>query len=546
MLARELDQGFARTHEEIDNLLRALDGRFVPPGPGNSPDRNPAALPTGRNMYVMNPEEVPSRPSWEIGKTLVGQLLEQQLESKGHYPGKVGFTLNSFATFQDYGVMESQILYLMGVRPVWDSRNLVVDVELIPAKELGRPRIDVFIAGLSYYRDMLPTRMRFLDKAVRLVAGLEEEGNRVYEHSIRVREELESQGLDPEKAAILSRARIFGYPPGQYGSASYYYLVEKSGEWKDREELINIYLDQVRYAYTDGLWGEEAPLAYDRHIQGTEVLLRSWSDRTRSPLSNKYDWYHGGSLSLAIKHLTGKEPEFFLSDVRDPDRTRMVNAEDALRQDFRVRLLNRKWIEGMMKEGYAGADQIAKHVSNTMGWKIMREKSISDDLWEEIVKIYLRDSRNLHIREWFEAENPFALQELTEILLETIRKGYWQASEENIQTITSAYVESVARHGPSNGLMSGGNRDLEKFVQERLAAPGSRTSPETIAAYQAQLSRSRADDTQVSGQVMQDVAAGVHDDRVARIALFLGAMGLLILTGFVGKLAFNLRSVRRT
>ncbi len=484
-LALRLKEDFAQTHNEVDNLLAALDGKFIPPGPGNSPDRNPAVVPTGRNMYVMNPEEVPTRPSWELGKQLVDQLLAGQLKAKGRYPRKIAFTLNSFATFQDYGVMESQILYLMGVRPVWDERNLVADLELIPAADLGRPRIDVFISSLGYYRDMLPTRMRLLDKAVRLVAAHEEDNNQVYENSLRVKVELEQQGITPQKAAILSRARIFGGPPGQFGSAGYYYLVEKSGEWDSREELMSTYLGFSRHVYTEGLWGEDASETYNRHIQGTDVLLRSWSDRTRSPLSNKYTWYKGGSLSLAIKHLTGKEPEWFLSDVRDPDRAAMVRAEDALRKDYRVRLFNRKWIEGMMKEGYAGADQIAVHVSNTMGWKIMREGSVSDDIWEEIVDIYLRDKRNLNIREWFEAENPFALQEIAEILLETVRKGYWEPDERVLREIATEYARSVARHGEGGGLRGGGNEKLEAFVEKVLSAPGIRELDTLLAEFQA-------------------------------------------------------------
>ncbi len=484
-LAGRLKTDFSQTDNEIANLLNAFDGKFIPPGPGNSPDRNPAVVPTGRNMYVMNPEEVPTRPSWEIGKQLVDQLLRQQLKANGRYPHKVAFTLNSFATFQDYGVMESQILYLMGVRPVWDERNLVADLELIPATELARPRIDVFISTLGYYRDMLPTRMRLLDKAVRLVAAHKEEGNLIYENSLIVKAELEKQGIASQKAAMLSRARIFGGPPGQIGSAGYYYLIEKSGEWDSREELMGTYLGFSRYVYTEGIWGEDAPETYNRHIQGTDVLLRSWADRTRSPLSNKYTWYKGGSLSLAIKHLTGKEPEWFLSDVRDPDQARMVNAEDALRKEYRVRLFNRKWIEGMMKEGYAGADQVAVHVSNTMGWKIMRENSVSDDIWEEIVEIYIRDKRNLNIREWFEAENPFAFQEITEILLETVRKGYWEPDESTLLEMATEYARSVARHGEGGGLRGGGNKKLEAFIESILSAPGSRELDSLLAEFQA-------------------------------------------------------------
>lgn len=163
----------------------------------------------------------------------------------------------------------------------------------------------------------------------------------------------------------------------------------------------------------------------------------------------------------------------------------MVDAEDALRREYRVRLFNRKWIEGMMKERYAGADQIAVHVSNTMGWKVMRENSVSDDIWEEIVDIYVRDKRNLRIRDWFEAENPHAFQELAEILLETVRKGYWQPDKATVREIATEYARSVARHGKSGGLRGGGNTKLEEFVESVLQAPGDNALLALLAEYQA-------------------------------------------------------------
>ncbi len=485
--ARQLQEGFAKTHQELDNLLAALSGRFIPPGPGNSPDRNPGVVPTGRNMVVMNPEEVPSRPSWEIGKQLVEQLLAQQLKTKKRYPRKVAFTLNAFATFQDYGVMESQILYLLGVRPVWDDRHRVIDVELIPAAELGRPRVDVFISALGYYRDMLPTRMRLLDKAVRLVATLAEPDNPVHRNSVQVREELQRLGIDRRRAEALSLARIFGAPPGQIGNPGYYYLVERSGQWGSRDDLLKTYLSYSRYVYTDGLWGHDAPEAYNRQIQGSEVLLRSWSDRTRSPLSNKYDWFVGGSLSLAIQKLTGQTPEWFLSDVRDPDRAALRVAEDALARDYRVRLFNRKWIEGMMREGYAGADQIAVHVANTMGWKIMRDGSVSDDTWNEIAAIYVRDKLGLSLRQWFEAENPFAFQDMSEVLLESQRKGYWNAEPGLLREIAAQYARSVVRHGEGGGLRGGGNLQLEQFVAQALKSAHAAALDQLATQYESRL-----------------------------------------------------------
>lgn len=486
-LAADLNRRFAETRQEIDNLLAAFDGRFIPPGPVNSPIRNPGSVPTGRNLYMLNPEEVPTKPSWELGKKLVDETLERALKQNGKYPAKIGFDLRPHATFRDFGVMEAQILYMLGVEPVWDERNLVNEVRLIPADALKRPRIDVFIAPGSLYEQNLPGRLELIDKAIRLVAELDEENNAIRANSERVRGELEQKGIAPDRAQALSRARIFGVEPGQYGSPGYSSFVQRSGLWSSREEVIEQYLAEVKHVYTKGIWGEKAPEAYDRQIQGTDTILRSWSDHMTSPLANKYAWLHGGSLALAVKHLTGKEPEYLLSDVRDFDKAGMIRAEDALAREFRVRLFNRKWIEGMMKDGYAGADQVSVMVTNAMGWEVVREGSIPQHTWKEIEAIYVRDTLGLSIREWFEAENPFAFQEMTATLLESIRKGYWKADAETTRRLAEAYARSVVRHGENGGLRTGGNTPLQGFVGRSLNNAGTPELAGLLTQYHAKL-----------------------------------------------------------
>ena len=259
------------------------------------------------------------------------------------------------------------------------------------------------------------------------------------------------RGIPADKAAKLSTARMFGHAPGGYGNANYYYLVERSGSWESREDLVKAYLSNAQYAYADGVAGELAPEAYEEAMRGTEIVMRNWTDPVRSPLSDKYMWFQGGSLALAVKYVTGKEPEFRISDVRDPDASRTVRAEDALMADFRVKLFNRKWIEGMKKEGYAGADQVATMVDNAFGWEIMREGSVRADVWDEIKKVFVDDKYDLRVREWFEAENPFAFQELTEVMLEAVRKGFWKADDATVKAIAEAYADSVRRHGEGHG-----------------------------------------------------------------------------------------------
>ncbi len=450
-----------------------MEGKFIEPGPSGNPERNPSVVPTGRNMYVMNPEELPSRASWELGTKLIRDYLQNELDTKGRYPGKIAFSLVPFAAYSDFGIIESQILYLIGVRPAWDAKNRVRDVELIPAAELGRPRIDVFLSARSIYRDELPSLMKLLDKAIRLVASLNEKDNRVYQNSQATRKALEAKGFSSPKAQTLSKARMYGAEPDEILDAHnwFFYLTERSGEWENREDLLDVYLQNSKHVYTQGAWGDMAPEAFDSTIQGTDLILKSWYDNRDFVLSNKFAWWVDGTLSLAIKHLTGKEPDYLFVDVRDTDEAQIVDSGAVVQKDFRARLTNPKWIAGMQKEGYAGGNIIAKNIDNLMGWEIMREDSIADSNWNDLTDVYLRDRHQLGLRHWFDTTNPHAFQKLSVTLLETIRKDFWKADDATRLEITAAYAESVVKHGRSSGVREGGNDKLETFIDETLSAP---------------------------------------------------------------------------
>lgn len=486
-LAADLNVRFRKTTDEIDNLMAAFEGRYIEPGPVNSPIRNPGAVPTGRNLYMLNPEEVPTRPSWELGKKLIDEMFARSLKEKGRLPEKIAFDLRPHATFRDFGVMEAQILHCLGVEPVWDDRDLVNDVRVVPAEALGRPRVDVFIAPGGLYALNLPGRLELIDKAVRMVAALKEKGNAVAANTERVRGELVAKGLEPARADALSQARIFGVQPGEYGSPGSSAYIQQSGSWTTREEVIDHYLAHAKNVYTKGHWGEPAPEAYDRQMQGTDTVLRSWSDHMTGPLANKYMWLHGGQLAAAVERVTGKKPDYLLSDVRDFDKAGVVRAEDALAREFRVRLFNRKWIEGMMKEGYAGADQVAAMVDNAMGWEVVREGSVPRQTWEKIDSVFVKDELDLSIRSWFESENPFAFQELTSTMLESIRKGYWKADAETARRLAEAYARSVIRHGDNGGLRSGGNGPLRQYVERALVNAGSADLADLGNRYHARI-----------------------------------------------------------
>lgn len=479
----DLNERFKQTDDEIENLLRGLDGRFVPPGPGNSPIRNPNAVPTGRNMYLLNPEEVPTKPSWELGKKLVDQMIVQYREKHGEYPTKYGFDLRSSATYRDYGVMEAQILYLMGVEPVWDEKGLVNDVRLLEREKLGRPRVDVFIAAGSWYESNLPTRLQLWDKAVRLVASADEPENLIARNNKATQQKLIASGISPERAEVLSRGRIFGIAPGRELGGALSYRVLRSGDWESREQIADSYLATHKNIFTEGAWGEPAEEAYNQTIQGTHTVVRSWSDHMTGPLASRYTWLHGGALCLAVERMTGKRPEYYFSDVRDPDKASMIGAEDALRREYRVRLFNRKWLEGMMKEGYAGADHMRFMVSNSFAWEVMRPGSVGNDNWQEMKNVLIDDKLNLGLKDWFEKNNPYAKQDAMAVMLEAIRKGYWTADEATQRELANEYAANVARHGLSGNIVSGGNRSLHEKVEQLLKESTDRDDRAQFANY---------------------------------------------------------------
>ncbi len=484
---RRIHGKLLQADREVTGLLRGLDGRYVLPGPGPDPIRNPASIPGGRNLYGLNPEEIPTRPSWEVAKTLVEALLAHRR------PEKVGIDLNGMNTMRDFGVMEGQILYLLGVEPVWDENELVIDVKLIPRQTLGRPRVDVFVALGGTYKENFPSRVKLLDKAVRLASRAEEADNQVRAGTRAQERSLVSRGFSEARAKALSFARIFGTKPGEVSGTKILDLVPRSGAWEDDDEITSVYLDSMGYVYTGDIQGERIDGLYESAVQRTDTILRVWASNMTSQLSNHHAYEYLGGLSMAVKALTGREPSAFIADVRDPDGARMRTFEEVLTTNLHSELLNRRWIEGMQEHDYAGAGMMSELVKNTFGWDVTRSSSVSEAVWGEIDEIYLKDRYELGLADWFQKVNPHALQEITATMLEAIRKGLWNADDATRKRLSRLFAESVVRDGPSAGLVTGGNRPLEEEVRKALDAPGDRN---LATAFTEAMTKSRGESPQ--------------------------------------------------
>jgi cobaltochelatase CobN len=485
-----LQKAFAASAQEIPRTLRALRGGYVSPGGGGDPVRNPGALPTGRNLYGINPGEVPTRAAWDVGVQLAKDLLDREQKRLGRWPRKVGFTLWNTEVIRQNGTDLAQILYLMGARPLWDHNNIVSEVELIPATELQRPRVDVVIQAASLFRDTFPDRMELLDKAARLVIEHGDGENYLAQHTARIERELKQAGLAARDARLFAAARVFGNSVGGYGTG----LVdgiERSGSYNDTKTLTSDYVARLGAIYTAGApWGANAPGVYEQALQGTDAVALSRSTNVVSPLTLDHYFEYLGGMTMAVRDIDGASPETYIADVRDIDRPAMETLQESLTRDLRGKFWNPRWIREQQDEGFSGAVEITQTATNLFGWQITKPEAVSEYVWDEVERVYVEDAHSLGLPEWFDRENPYAFQNLTAVLLESARKGYWKPTTEILQTTANAYARSVGTHGPAGDSRTVDNFPLQSFVTKQLRAPGNQQGIELTSLYDKALAQS--------------------------------------------------------
>jgi cobaltochelatase CobN len=247
---------------------------------------------------------------------------------------------------------------------------------------------------------------------------------------------------------------------------------------------------------------------YEEALRGTDTVLRVWASNMTSQLSNHHAYEYLGGLSMAVKAVTGNEPQAFITDVRDPNGARVRDFDEVLATNLHSELLNKSWIEGLKQHDYAGAGHIAELVRNSFGWSVTRPGSVSQEAWGEIYNVYIKDSYHMGLNDWFEHVAPHALQEVAATMLEASRKGVWNASREQVETLARIYADSVARHGDSGGLVSGGNTRLADYVSKTLEASGAADGTKLAQAMRDALQKSSttAGAGKVSGKKLDEVS----------------------------------------
>jgi len=360
-LAIDYANRIAACNIEIPRILDALEGKYIPPGPNGDPIRNPDALPTGKDLCTFDARLIPTKEAWEVGKELTDQLLAQHINETGDYPRKVAFLLWSIETSRHQGVMESEILYLLGVKPVWDKKGRVKKVELINSSELGRPRIDVMVTTSGVYRDMFSGKIKLIDKAVRLAAQSNdtEYPNYVKEHSELINQTLIDAGYNESVAHNLSMARIFSPPPDSY-TPGLQNAIPASDTWDDTEKLAELYIERMGYVYGEDTWGEHLTDLFTQNLDGVEVCVFSRSSNVYGVLDHPMVATYFGGLSLAVKSVSGNAPDMYINNLREQNNPRVETLSYFLNRELRTRYFNPRWIEGMMEHGYDGTRYMAQ------------------------------------------------------------------------------------------------------------------------------------------------------------------------------------------
>jgi cobaltochelatase CobN len=413
--ATEVVPRLARTTDEIDHLLHALDGGYVPAGPSGSPLRGLInVLPTGRNFHSVDPRAVPSRLAWETGQAMADSLLERYRADTGDWPRSVGLSIWGTSAMRTAGDDVAEVLALLGVRPVWDDASRrVTHLEAIAPEELGRPRIDVTVRISGFFRDAFPHVVAMLDDAVQLAAGLEEPGELNYVRA-HVTADQEAHG-DARRATM----RIFGSRPGAYG-AGLLPLID-SRNWRDDADLAEVYAVWGGFAYGRDLDGVPARTDMESAYRRIAVAAKNVDTREHDIAdSDDYFQYHGGMIAT-VRALTGSAPAAYVGDSTRPDAVRTRTLSEETSRVFRARVVNPNWLAAMRRHGYKGAFELAATVDYLFGYDATTGV-IADWMYDKLTETYVLDPEN---QAFMAKSNPWALHGIAERLLEAAGRGMW-------------------------------------------------------------------------------------------------------------------------
>jgi len=423
---------------EIPALLEALEGRFTEPGIGGEPCRDPDVLPTGRNSYQFDPRLVPSEAACERGREIAENTLERYRALNGRYPQSVGVVLWGFETAKTRGETVGQVFGYLGVRPVRRS-PWKTEIRVVPAAELGRPRVDVTVNICGFFRDMFHNVVQLVNEAFETVSSLDETPaeNFVRPHTEAARARLR-ETMDPGRARRMAAARIFGPGPGEYGTRMTA-LVE-SGAWKTEDDLVRAFTDSMHHLYADNIHGERGAGLFQERLRDVEMVsqIRDTHDYEIGELDHYYEFF--GGLSRTVESVRGEAPVQLITDTTG-ERVRTETAREALERGVRTRLLNPRWIDAVMEHEVHGAQKISERVGHLIGFAATAH-AVENWVWSSVTERYVADEKRFR---QMAGNNRFAAEAMLRRLFEAQGRGYWEPSPEEMELLKQRYLELEGR-----------------------------------------------------------------------------------------------------
>ncbi|MEM6502700.1 MAG: cobaltochelatase subunit CobN [Cyanobacteria bacterium P01_C01_bin.89] len=449
------------TSNEMSALLSGLAGRPIPAGPAGAPTRGrPEVLPTGRNFYSVDIRALPTESAWDVGRRAAELVIERYTQEHGDYPKTLGLSVWGTSTMRTGGDDIAEALALIGVQPIWDgTARRVVDFQVLPVSTLGRPRVDVTLRISGFFRDAFPNLIDLFDRAVQAVAALDESPA---DNPIAHRIKSETQrwidaGLPGDRAALRASYRVFGSKPGAYG-AGLQGLIE-SKEWQTDEDLARAYVNWSSYAYTCrsnsqpqtgdapsnvtySPSGRSAPEAFASRLETMEIVLHNQDNREHDLLDSDDYYQFQGGLTAAVKAARGVQPVTYFGDRSRPENPKVRRLSEEIARVYRSRVVNPKWIAGVMRHGYKGAFEMAATVDYLFAYDATAHCA-EDFMYEGIANAYLLDPK---VQDFVREKNPWALRDMAERLLEANQRGLWgDASSDLLDQLQNLMLDTEAK-----------------------------------------------------------------------------------------------------
>jgi magnesium chelatase subunit H len=411
-------------NDELGAVVRALDGRFVSPAPGGDLVANPDVLPTGRNLHGFDPFRIPSAFAVAQGRTAADTLLARHGDT---LPESIAMVLWGSDNLKSEGAQIAQALALIGARPRFDGYGRLAGAELIPLKELGRPRIDVVISLSGIFRDLLPLQTRMLAEAAWL-AGTADEPEHLNFVRKRTLAHQSSQDCDMDTAAL----RVFSNAEGAYG-ANVNQLID-GGVWSDPDELADAFETRKGFAYGRAGTPVRHPALLKAAMAGIDLTYQNLDSVELGVTDlDQYVDALGGISRSAARARGGEAPPVYIVDATQ-GAPKVRTLADQVELETRTRALNPRWYEAQLRHGYEGVRNIETHMTTTLGWSATAG-NIAPWIYQKLGETFVLDPE---MRERLATLNPKASARMADRLLEASDRQYWSPDAATLAALRAA------------------------------------------------------------------------------------------------------------